>query len=350
MIALKTVSHDWGDFSLTDVTFSVAEGEYFVILGPTGAGKTLILETIAGFYVPREGHILLKGNDATHIPPEKRNIGFVYQDYALFPHMTVEENVAFGLKMHKTPKEMAEQRVRNIMEAMQIYHLKERFPPTLSGGEQQRTALARALVIDPDVLLLDEPLSALDPRTRENLRDELKRMHKTQGTTTLHVTHDQTDAFFLADRIAVIIDGKVVQVDVPHKVFNEPASVDIANFVGVENVIQGRVTANNEGVALVDVEGYQIRVLSHLTAGDVNVFVRPENIILSKGRFRSSARNVIKGKIVDVTQFGRLFRIRLDNGLKAIVTKQSVDELGLTAGTTVYASFKATATHIIKRL
>jgi len=349
MIALEQVSHDWGDFALTDVSFSVADGEYFVILGPTGAGKTLILETIAGFYIPREGHILLKGDDATHTPPEKRNIGFVYQDYALFPHMTVEENVAFGLKMHGSPKETVEHRVQKIMEVMQISHLKERFPTTLSGGEQQRTALARALVIDPDVLLLDEPLSALDPRTRENLRDELKRLHQTQGTTTIHVTHDQTEALVLADRIAVIIDGRVVQVDVPSKVFNNPASVEVANFVGVENVLKGRILSNKDGVARVDVGTYQVHVLSSLGEGDVHVFVRPENIILAKEKFQSSARNVVEGQIIDVTQFGAVFRISMDTGLSAFVTKQSVDELGLQARETVYASFKATAAHLIKR-
>jgi molybdate/tungstate transport system ATP-binding protein len=349
MIAFEKVSHDWGEFSLKDVTFSVAEGEYFVILGPTGAGKTLILETIAGFYIPREGHILLNRKDATHIPPEKRNIGFVYQDYSLFPHMTVEENVAFGLKMHRTPKKMVEQRVQEIMETLQINHLKERFPTTLSGGEQQRTALARALVINPTVLLLDEPLSALDPRTRENLRDELKRIHKIHGTTTIHVTHDQTEALALADRIAVIINGKVVQVDESYKVFNEPSSVEVASFVGVENVLKGRILSNKNGVASIDVGKYKVHVLSNLVEGDVNVFVRPENIILSKNKSKSSARNVIEGKIIDVTPFGPVFRISIDNGLSAFVTKQSVEELELKTGETVYASFKATAAHLVKR-
>lgn len=249
MITLEKVSHEWGEFSLKNVNLSVDEGEYFVILGPTGAGKTLILETIAGFYIPREGHIFLSGKDATHIPPEKRNIGLVYQDYSLFPHMTVEENVAFGLKMRKIPKREVEIKVQDIMDSVGITHLRGRFPSTLSGGEQQRVALSRALVIDPDILLLDEPLSALDPRTQELLREELKRIHKVRGTTTIHVTHDQTEALALADRIAVILNGKVIQVDTPLKVFNEPVSEKIAIFVGVENVINGKIISNEDGVA-----------------------------------------------------------------------------------------------------
>jgi len=349
MITLEKVSHEWGDFSLKNVTLSVNEGEYFIILGPTAAGKTLILETIAGFYIPREGGIFLNEKNITHIPPEKRNIGFVYQDYSLFPHMTVEENIAFGLKVRKNPKREVETRVQNVMDSMRISHLKGRLPSTLSGGEQQRVALARALVIDPDALLLDEPLSALDPRTQESLREELKRIHKVRGTTTIHVTHDQDEALTLADRIGVIMNGKVVQVDTPYKVFNEPVNEEIASFVGVENIIEGKIISSENGVALVEIRNYQIHALSNLTGGEVNVFVRPENIILSKGKLESSARNSISGTITNVTQYGATFRIYMDNGLSALVTKQAIEELGLKIGENAYASFKATATHLIRR-
>lgn len=349
MITLEKVSHEWGNFSLKNVTLSVNEGEYFIILGPTAAGKTLILETIAGFYIPREGGIFLNEKNITHIPPEKRNIGFVYQDYSLFPHMTVEENIAFGLKMRKNPKREVETRVQNVMDSMRISHLKERFPSTLSGGEQQRVALARALVIDPDALLLDEPLSALDPRTQESLREEMKRIHKVRGTTTIHVTHDQDEAFTLADRIGVIMNGKVVQVDTPYRVFNEPVNEEIASFVGVENIIEGKIISSENGVALVEIRNYEIHALSNLSGGEVNVFVRPENIILSKGKLESSARNSISGTITNVTQYGATFRIYMDNGLSALVTKQAIEELGLKIGENAYASFKATATHLVRR-
>jgi molybdate/tungstate transport system ATP-binding protein len=349
MITLENVSHKWDDFSLKNVSFSVNKGEHFIILGPTAAGKTLILETIAGFYVPRKGKILLHGKDITHIPPEKRNIGFVYQDYSLFPHMNVKENVAFGLKMQKLPKTEVEAKVQDIMDSMGISYLQNRLPSTLSGGEQQRVALARSLVIDPDILLLDEPLSALDPRTRETLREELKRIHEMSGTTTIHVTHDQDEALALADRIGVIMDGELVQVDEPYRVFNEPVTEEIATFVGVENVIGGKIISNEDGVVVVETGKYQIRTLSNLQKGEVNVFIRPENIILSKGKLESSARNSISGKISRISQFGATFRIYMDNGLSALVTKQAIEELGLKVGEKVYASFKATAIHLIKR-
>jgi molybdate/tungstate transport system ATP-binding protein len=327
----------------------VNKGEYFVILGPTAAGKTLILETIAGFYIPRRGNIFLNGKNSAHIQPERRNIGFVYQDYSLFPHMTVKENIAFGLKMRKLFKREVETKVQHIMNSMHISYLKDRSPPTLSGGEQQRVALARALVIDPDILLLDEPLSALDPRTQESLREELRRIHKVRGTTTIHVTHNQGEALALADRIGVIMDGEVIQVDTPYKVFNEPVSEEMAIFVGVENVIKGKIISSEDGVALVEVGNYQIRSLSNLTEGEVNVFIRPENIVLSKVKLESSARNSVSGKITKITQFGAIFRIYMDNGLSALVTKQAIEELELNIGETVYASFKATAIHLIRR-
>lgn len=349
MITLENVSHEWDDFSLKNVSFSVNKGEHFIILGPTAAGKTLILETIAGFYVPRKGKILLNGKDITCIPPEKRNIGFVYQDYSLFPHMKVKENVAFGLKMQKLPKTEIETKVQDIMDSMGISYLQNRLPSTLSGGEQQRVALARSLVIDPDILLLDEPLSALDPRTREALREELKRVHEVRNTTTIHVTHDQDEALALADRIGVIMDGELVQVDEPYRVFNEPVTEEIATFVGVENVVKGKIISNQDGVVVVDTGKYQIRALSNLEEGEVNVFIRPENIILSKGKLESSARNSVSGKISRVSQFGATFRIYMDNGLSALVTKQAIEELGLRVGEKVYSSFKATAIHLIKR-
>jgi molybdate/tungstate transport system ATP-binding protein len=349
MITLEKVSHEWGDFSLKNVSFRVKKGEYFIILGPTAAGKTLILETIAGFYIPRNGNILLNGKNSTHIPPEKRNIGFVYQDYSLFPHMTVEENIAFGLKMRKLPKGEVETKVQSIMDSMGLSYLKDRFPSTLSGGEQQRVALARALVIDPDILLLDEPLSALDPRTQESLRSELKRIHEVRGTTTIHVTHNQGEALALANRIGVIMNGEVIQVDTPYKVFNEPVSEEMAIFVGVENVIKGNVMSSEDGVALVEIGNYQMRALSNLAEGEVNVFIRPENIFLSKVKLESSARNCISGKITKITQFGATFRVYMDNGLSALVTKQAIEELELNVGEKVYASFKATGVHLIKR-
>lgn len=348
MITLENVSHDWDEFSLKNVSFSVEKGEHFIILGPTAAGKTLILETIAGFYVPRKGRILLSDRDITDIPPEKRRMGFVYQDYSLFPHMNVKENVAFGLRMQNLPEKEIEEKVHNILDSMGISYIQNRSPATLSGGEQQRVALARSLVIDPDILLLDEPLSALDPRTQESLRDELKRILKIRGTTTIHVTHDQNEALALADRIGVIMDGELVQIDTPQAVFNQPVNEEIAAFVGVENVVQGKIVSNEDGVVVVETENYKIRALSSLTEGKVNVFIRPENIILSKSKLQSSARNCVSGNVTKVNQFGATFRVYLDNGLSALVTKHAIEELEIKVGKKLHASFKATAIHLVK--
>ncbi len=349
MIVLENVSHNFGKFSLRDVSISVEKGEYFAILGPTGAGKTLILETIAGFYTPSGGRILLKGKDATRLQPEERNIGFVYQDYALFPHLTVEENIAFGLEMRGFNSTELDVRMGQIMEMLKITHLKKRHPSNLSGGEQQRVALARALVFEPEILLLDEPLSALDTKTRESLREELRRIHSIKGTTTIHVTHDQTEALMLADRVAIIIDGEVAQVGTPQEVFSEPSSIKVADFTGMETILEGRVVSCADGVSTVDMGGYLTRVVSEISEGDVYVFVRPEDIILSRERFDSSARNVLECKVERITRYGPTYRIYMDKEFSALVTKQSVEELELKPGNKIYASFKATAAHLISK-
>lgn len=348
MITFNDVSHDWGEFSLKEVSFTVETGEYFVILGPTGAGKTLILETIAGFYTPQIGEINLRGEDSSNVLPEHRKVGFVYQDYALFPHMTVEENIRFGLEIRGINQQEADKRVESLLNMLTISGLRSRYPRNLSGGEKQRAAIARALVIEPDILLLDEPLSALDTRTRETLRDELKRIHKAQGTTTVHVTHDQTEALLLADRIAVIIDGMVAQIGSPQEVFNTPSSVMVADFLGVENVISGEIVDNVDGVACVEFDDNKLFAASSLDSGEVYAFLRPENIILSKTPIETSARNVLQCRVEKVTQLGNIYQIQMNTGISAVVTHQSVEELELVKGAEIYASFKATAVHLIK--
>ena len=350
MIALKNLTYTLGSFSIQNISLHIPENEYFVLLGPTGAGKTLILELIAGFHIPHKGQILLNNSDVTHLPPEKRNIGFVYQDYSLFPHMTVKDNIAFGLEMHKTPQMEIERKVKDIMNLIGISHLKERHPLTLSGGEQQRVSLARALAPNPKILLLDEPLGALDPRTQRFLREELKRIHKTENVTTIHVTHDQTEALILADRIGVIMNGEIVQVGSPHELFNRPINERIAEFVGVENVLKGTIKSNKDGLALIDVDNREVCALTNIKDGKVDVFIRPENIVLSKKSLRSSARNVFKNRIAKITNLGPILNVELDNGLEIFITKQSAEEMSLKQGVQVYASFKATATHVSRRL
>ena len=402
MITIKNLQKDWKEFSLKGINLEVKRGEYFVILGPTGAGKTLLLETIAGFYFPDRGGVWVAGREVTKLPPEKRGIGFIYQDYSLFPHFTVEENIEFGLKLKKSRSRSGSRsgsrggsrsgsRTEELMKWLGITHLEGRYPATLSGGEQQKVAIARAVAIEPEILLLDEPLSALDFRTREYLREELRRVKKELGLgiTMVHVTHDQTEAMVLADRIAVMMNGRIMQVGAPHEIFNKPKNEEIADFVGVENILSGVVRKNENGVAEVEVvsggkaggkvgdkvgdkaggkaggkKGCNIFAVSEYRAGAVKVLLRPEEVILSKRRSggkgessassasstssTSSARNAVKGKIEELTDLGPLTRVRTDAGLVALVTKQSRESLELREGDEVFATFKATSVHLVR--
>jgi molybdate/tungstate transport system ATP-binding protein len=348
MITIKNLYKDWKEFSLTDITIAVKKGEYFVVLGPTGAGKTLLLELIAGFYIPDRGDVEIEGQNVTNLPPERRRIGFIYQDYSLFPHFTVGENIEFGLKRRKYP-DKHRKRTEELMDWLRISHLAHRYPATLSGGEQQKVAIARAIAVEPAVLLLDEPLSALDLRTRDYLREELKRIQGELDMTMVHVTHDQTEAMVLADRIAVMMKGRIMQVGTPYEIFNKPVNEEIADFVGVENILSGIVRDNDNGVAEIDVDmSCTIFAVSPYLAGNVKVFIRPEDIILSERRGESSARNVIRVTIDTMCDLGPLTRVRLDNSLVALITKQSRESIGLRNGDSVYATFKATSVHVAR--
>jgi len=237
LLRLEDISLNLGDFSLDRVSLEVRQGEYVVLLGPTGTGKTVLLETIAGINHPDSGTIYLKGSDVTHIPPEGRHLGVVYQDYALFPHLTVYANVAFGLKLKGMTRGEVDRAVREMARFLGIEHILDRRPRLLSGGERQRVALARALVLDPHMLLLDEPLSALDRLTRDRLRGELKRIHREIGVSILHITHDLSEAFFLADRLLIMKDGAIVQEGRPEHGLSRPKNRFVAELLGMENFI-----------------------------------------------------------------------------------------------------------------
>src|SRR5579864_5966897 len=238
-----------GAFALRDITFTVAAGEILVILGPSGAGKSLLLETLAGFNRPLLGHIYIDGRDMTSAPPEARRIGLMFQDYALFPHLTVAQNVAFGQRFG-APGARAEP-VDALLARLGIRHLAARKPARLSGGEKQRVALARALATDPRLLLFDEPLAALDERNRETLRAELKDFLRRDRLTAIFVTHNQMEALALADTIAVMRDGTLAQLGTPSEIFNSPADAAIASFVGVETVVEGKVLSVSDGTAAI---------------------------------------------------------------------------------------------------
>ncbi|MEA3255488.1 MAG: tungstate ABC transporter ATP-binding protein WtpC [Candidatus Altiarchaeota archaeon] len=346
MIRIENLSKDLGEFFLRDVSLEINDGEYFMILGPTGAGKTILLETIAGIYMPDGGRILLDGRDITNSSPRERNISMVYQDYTLFPFLTVEENIGFGLKTRKTGKNEIRHRVDELANLMGVSHLLHRYPGSLSGGEQQRISIARALIMEPNVMLLDEPLSALDTQTTERLRDELKKIHSITKTTTIHVTHNFEEAFSLGDRIAIMNEGSIAQVGEPDDVFKKPNSEFMATFVN-GNLFKGYSTVRGD-IADIDINGITIQAITQ-KKGHIHIFIHPEDTLLSKKPMDSSARNTFKGEVVNISGRGILNLITIDAGIpfQTMITRRSCDEMSLHEGSKVYVFFKASKVHVI---
>jgi molybdopterin-binding protein len=270
----------------------------------------------------------------------------LFQD-PIFFNQNVEDNVAYGLRRRGVNKEEAHRRGKQVLTSLGLGGFEKRKTANLSGGEQQRVALARALVLDPKALLLDEPTSDLDPTNTRVIINLIKEFSK--KAPVIIATHDFKHVIELADRIAVLINGELRQFDSPHKIFYEPHSEEVAYFVGIENVFQGKVVSNEEGVAIVDIGQQKIQVRSSIDRGEVNVFIRPENVILSPQQLKSSARNNIRGQIISIIQVGPVFRITLDNGLSAFITKQSVEELDVCVGKQIFAAFKATAAHLVMK-
>lgn len=348
MIRIENLSKRWNNFILKDINLEIERGEYFVVLGPTGAGKTLLLETIAGFHYPDEGKIYIDGRDVTFVPASERNIGFVYQDYMLFPHMSVKENIAYGLKLRGVSKEMIERKVEEIAETYKIKHLLSRYPENLSGGEKQRVAIARAMVVKPKILLLDEPLSSIDPRMRAEVRREMKEMHERDKITAIHVTHSREDAMLLADRIAVMNEGKIIQIGKPKEIFRNPSSRFVAEFVGVENIFSGKAEKKGNYTYFV-CDG--IRLISSMNVPDAKyASIRPEDIIVSKNKIESSARNCIKGRVKAIVDTGSIIRLEVDCGVDFIVhiTKQSFEDMQIKIGEEIYLVFKAQNVHLFR--
>ncbi|MDD1689994.1 MAG: ABC transporter ATP-binding protein [Methanoregula sp.] len=348
MLRIESLSITLGEFSVRDVSLEIRSDEYFIILGPTGAGKTVLLETIAGIYTPYAGKIFLDNMEITAREPRERNIGMVYQDYMLFPHLTVEENIAFGLRQKKVPADEQRDRVQEMHDLMEIGHLAKRYPGTLSGGEQQRVALARALVLRPEILLLDEPMSALDGRTRDKMRRELARIRKVTGTTIVQITHHFDDVFALADRIAIMREGRIVQVGETSEVFLHPVDTFVAEFLGISNIIRGRSVREGNIARIAPARGPAFTAASSVT-GDVVATLHAEDVILSKAPFESSARNCLPGTVTEIVPSGSTVRVVLDAGfpLTALLTRESCRDLDLKQGSEVYATFKATAIHVM---
>jgi len=252
-VRLTDIVKRFGSFTAVQpMSLDIPEGSFLALLGPSGCGKTTTLRMIAGLLDPTEGEIAIGGRRMNETPIHKRNLGLVFQNYALFPHRTVAENVGFGLKYRNVAREEAARRVREALELVQLPHLGDRYPKQLSGGQQQRIALARAVVIEPDVLLLDEPLSALDANLREDMRVELKRIQDRIGVTTIFVTHDQSEALAMSDEIVVMSEGRVEQVGPPEAVYNTPASEFVATFLGASNMLPARCTGCEDGAPVLE--------------------------------------------------------------------------------------------------
>jgi ABC-type Fe3+/spermidine/putrescine transport system ATPase subunit len=348
MIRIEDVRKNLGMFSLRGVSLEIERGEYFVILGPTGSGKTVLLECIAGLYDVDGGKVFIEDEDVTDLPPERRRVGYVPQDYVLFPHLTVYENIAFALRLRGWDEAMTRGRVTELAEMLHIGHLMERHPQTLSGGEQQRSALARALAFSPRVMLLDEPLSALDEGTRAELSVELARISDELHTTVIHVCHNFEEAIDLGDRIAIVRSGEVLQVGTPAEIFRHPNSRFVARFVRSENIFPAQVEATEGARKTLTLEG-GVKVLSEGAdvEGQVLATIRPEDIALSADRLE--ADNIIRGRLSRVDDRGRYLRLHVEGELPlvAIVTRQAFQATGLAEGHQVYAGFSAEAVHLL---
>ena len=319
-VAIERIAVAYGDtVPVHDLSLDVHKGEFLSLLGPSGCGKTTTLRAIAGFVIPSAGDIRIAGASVLKTPPNHRNIGMVYQDFALFPHMTVEDNVAFGMRMRKAPAAEIARRVPDMLALLKLAPFAARHPGQLSGGQQQRVALARALVINPSVLLLDEPLAALDRQLRADMQFELRQLQREVGITTLFVTHDQEEALSLSDRIAVMNAGKILQVGSPRAIYDHPAARFVAEFIGVANFLPAQVTqpgADDSGIELHGIAGTQ-RVDGWHSPGPVELMLRPEKLRLEAAGARPAAgSNRLAGQIANSVFVGTTikYQVRLDAG------------------------------------
>ncbi|MBN1106949.1 MAG: ABC transporter ATP-binding protein [Deltaproteobacteria bacterium] len=343
MIRIENLNIRLLAFHLRDIHLSVGENEFFMLMGPTGAGKTVLLEAIAGLIRVDRGRIFVRGRDVTELPSEKREVGIVYQDQALFPHLRVIQNVAYGLHFHHVGREEGKKRLRRLTELLGIDHLLSRLPVNLSGGEKQRVALARALVVQPRVLLLDEPFSAIDPVFREEIRNALKVVHQNTDTTFLMVTHDFGEALALADRGAVIHQGSIEQVGAVQDIFHRPASIAVAEFVGMKNLFEASF---EEGAA--SIRGHQVALSQQPDHHHRYVAIRPEDVVFSKDDFSLNRKNAFPGVVSAVVSQGFSYEVHVKTGdlmFKSLVTKRSLVDLGLREGLDVFISFDPASVH-----
>ncbi len=351
-LAVVNLSRRFGStLAVKDFNLTVDEGEYITLLGPSGCGKTTTLRMIAGFVTPSTGQIRLDGQDIVGLPPERRPVNTVFQDYALFPHLTVWQNVEYGLRVRRTPAAERRQRVDEMLERVQLTALASRYPRYLSGGQQQRVALARALICRPRLLLLDEPLGALDARLREQMQGVLKDLQRDLNITFIHVTHDQSEALALSDRIAIMRHGVIEQVSSPHQLYQQPVNSFVADFLGTTNLFQGRCLDRQNERVLVEAAGQQFWGHSDLTftpGETVFASVRPTAVRL--GQPDDDTVNQFQGVVAEVTYRGEYWLAQLQVGQLEVLA-QVVEGAGQTAptvGQTVNLSWPVEACKLMK--
>lgn len=359
-VKVNNLIKSFGDFTaLKNIDLDIKEGEFFALLGPSGCGKTTMMRCIAGFEKPTSGKIFIGDREVENIPANKRNTGMVFQSYALFPHMNVFENVAYSLnikqlnksnpfkqasiyarllnkKLGKTPKDI-ETKVMEILKYVELDQHAHRLTSELSGGQQQRVALARALVMEPAVLLMDEPLSNLDQKLRHSMRNTIRRIQQELGITTIFVTHDQEEAMSMADRVAVMDAGNIIQIGTPTDLYSNPATPFIANFVGTSNILKGIVMGEENGLYLVEGEGFSLKSTKKSTKKEVDVIIRPEHVkvVASDSVIDTSETNVIRGTVLMSTYLGSIVRYDVQVG-----TYQLVIDTTYSTGESIYEKGK----------
>ena len=314
-IEVKNLVKTYGNvYALKNVDLNIADGEYFVLLGPSGGGKTTLLRSIGGFIRPDSGSVNIKGQNVDDLPPDRRPTSMVFQGFALFPHMNVSQNIGYGLKLKSIDKNIIENKVNKMTDLVGLKGLSNRMPHELSGGQQQRVQLARALILENDVLLLDEPLSALDAQLRKDMCIELKRLQKTVGISFVHVTHNQEEAMSVADRIAIIADGEMVEQGTPKEIYSNPKNKFTAEFIGEKNIFEGRIKDFNKTKVVVDIDNDNIEIANNnykvKKNQKVSLSIKSESIQIKKISKTNSkvSNNQIVGQISEITFLGQFVR------------------------------------------
>lgn len=347
-VSLSNIVKRFGDYTAVhQMSLDIEEGSFVTLLGPSGCGKTTTLRMIAGLLDPSEGEISIKGKRVNDVPIHKRNLGLVFQNYALFPHKTVADNVAFGLNYRNVGKEETRRKVAEALELVQLPDLGARYPKELSGGQQQRIALARAIVIEPDVLLLDEPLSALDANLREDMRVELKRIQQSIGVTTVFVTHDQTEALAMSDKIIVMSEGRVEQIGAPEEVYNTPATEFVAQFLGASNLLSAKCTAVDGGEIQLDLPSFPRIVIPGVRApgvagpGPVRLVIRAEKLHLHPAGAAAEGMQTVDAIVENVDYQGQSARYFLRVGDHQMQAINMIEDHPFAAGAKVALQFRA---------